>query len=299
MHTKLSQIVYLPIDKIIRDENQPRQYFDPIKLGRLSDSIKKMGIKEPLTVEALPNGTYMIVDGERRWRSAHALGLKEVPAIVEHSLSVPDRIVEQFHLQEMREGWQPDEKAMAIKGLSELLDITYAEAAKMVGIAPRLADGYHSLTMLMNREVFISHKLPIERATNIISVLRTAKFQAQHQLGTEISDDTLRALEDTLMQKLVSGEMKTAGDIRTLRDSIIKDVKNVEKFIKGKTANQLFIASDAGGVRSYRLLKSSMNNIQTHLNNVIASKDARILLAEDRVLISRIKNNIKKLESLI
>lgn len=61
---------------------QPRLYFDPVKLDRLRESIRKHGVLEPILVRPKVDGSYETVSGERRWRSCCDLGLETIPAIV-------------------------------------------------------------------------------------------------------------------------------------------------------------------------------------------------------------------------
>ncbi|MEO0520188.1 MAG: ParB/RepB/Spo0J family partition protein [Cyanobacteria bacterium P01_A01_bin.116] len=61
---------------------QPRLYFDPIKLERLRESIRKHGVLEPILIRPKIDGGYETVSGERRWRSCCELGLEAIPAIV-------------------------------------------------------------------------------------------------------------------------------------------------------------------------------------------------------------------------
>ena len=61
---------------------QPRLYFDPIKLERLRESIRKHGVLEPILVRPKADGNYETVSGERRWRSCCELGFETIPAIV-------------------------------------------------------------------------------------------------------------------------------------------------------------------------------------------------------------------------
>jgi ParB family chromosome partitioning protein len=73
----------------IQVNQQPRRYFDPEKLEQLKRSIEEHGILEPLIVRPLGGGEgagYQLVAGERRYRAARELGLKEVPVVV-HQLS--------------------------------------------------------------------------------------------------------------------------------------------------------------------------------------------------------------------
>lgn len=71
----------VPIDKIVLPKHQPRRYFDPEKLAQLTQSVKEHGILEPLLVR--PSGTgYELVAGERRYRAAQSLELKDVPVVI-------------------------------------------------------------------------------------------------------------------------------------------------------------------------------------------------------------------------
>ncbi|MFK7864208.1 MAG: ParB/RepB/Spo0J family partition protein [Pseudohongiellaceae bacterium] len=61
---------------------QPRLYFDPQKMERLKESIKKHGVLEPILVRPSARGRYEIISGERRWRCCGELELEAIPAIV-------------------------------------------------------------------------------------------------------------------------------------------------------------------------------------------------------------------------
>jgi ParB family chromosome partitioning protein len=71
----------VPISKIVLSKHQPRRYFDPEKLAQLTQSVKEHGILEPLLVRPMEEG-YELIAGERRYRAAKDLGLKEVPVVV-------------------------------------------------------------------------------------------------------------------------------------------------------------------------------------------------------------------------
>jgi ParB family chromosome partitioning protein len=72
----------IPVEKIVPNPNQPRRDFQPEALQELAASIRVKGVIQPLIVRALPNGTYEIVAGERRWRAAQLAQLHELPVIV-------------------------------------------------------------------------------------------------------------------------------------------------------------------------------------------------------------------------
>ncbi len=74
-------IVELPIDDIRPNPYQQRKYFDFYSLNRLTDSIKKYGVIQPVTVRVVNGRFYELVSGERRLRASRAAGLKTIPAV--------------------------------------------------------------------------------------------------------------------------------------------------------------------------------------------------------------------------
>ena len=80
-------ILNLDINLIRANVNQPRKHFDDEKLVELANSIKEHGIIQPLVVKK-HNNIYTIIAGERRWRAAKLLNLKEVPVIVKDMTDV-------------------------------------------------------------------------------------------------------------------------------------------------------------------------------------------------------------------
>lgn len=76
-----SSIVELPIDEIKPNPYQQRKYFDFYSLNRLTESIKKFGVIQPITVRVVNGRSYELVAGERRLRASRAAGLKTIPAV--------------------------------------------------------------------------------------------------------------------------------------------------------------------------------------------------------------------------
>lgn len=77
-------IVRLNPEDIQPNDLQPRDLFNEEEMRGLVESVRKHGILQPVIVRPLPHG-YMLIAGERRWRAAKQLGLKEIPAIVRHA----------------------------------------------------------------------------------------------------------------------------------------------------------------------------------------------------------------------
>ena len=123
----------ISIKNIIPNKNQPRQYFEEKEMERLSQSIKRSGIIQPLTVRELKNGKYELIAGERRFRAAQIIGLEFVPAYV---LSVETDVeMMEYALVEniQRVDLNPIEEAEAYAMLSGKYDLSHDEIGERVG----------------------------------------------------------------------------------------------------------------------------------------------------------------------
>ena len=77
-----SSINEVDIKKIKANPNQPRREFDQTALEELAESIRQIGIIQPITLRKMEDGSYQIIAGERRWRASQMAGLTAVPAYI-------------------------------------------------------------------------------------------------------------------------------------------------------------------------------------------------------------------------
>lgn len=126
-----SRIRFLDVGLIDPNRDQPRKRFDQEKLEQLAQSIREVGVLQPLLV-AERNGRYQIIAGERRWRAARLAGLDQVPCVVREAEQLQRmQIALVENLQ--RDDLNPVETAMALQGLLTQCAITQEEAAAKVG----------------------------------------------------------------------------------------------------------------------------------------------------------------------
>ncbi|MCY6485362.1 nucleoid occlusion protein [Clostridium aestuarii] len=124
-------IKYIQVDSIVPNEYQPRKYFNEDTIDQLAQSIDTYGIIQPLSVRKIGE-KYEIIAGERRWRAAKKLELKEVPAIV---TNITNRDSAAIALLEnlQREDLNFLEEAEAYHDLMEKHNYTQSELAKIIG----------------------------------------------------------------------------------------------------------------------------------------------------------------------
>ena len=124
-------LLLVPIEKIFRDESQPRKEFDKDKIDELAQSIKKNGLIQPIILVKRNDDNFMIVAGERRWRAAQIANLKTLP-----SLLIPDDLdKDEISLIEniQRENLKISEEANAYQRLINKNNYTHENLANIVG----------------------------------------------------------------------------------------------------------------------------------------------------------------------
>ena len=128
---KLSRLVELDIETIVRDEEQPRKTFTKESLQELADSIKLHGVMQPIVVTKVGK-KYQIVAGERRWRASQLAGLEKMPAIV-RTLDAQSRLEMAIVENAQREDLNPIELATAYAKLKSQFNLTNEEIGQRVG----------------------------------------------------------------------------------------------------------------------------------------------------------------------
>ena len=126
------RVLYVSVDKITPNVNQPRKSFDDDSLAELSASIKNQGVLQPLLVEKITDDSYVIVAGERRFRAAKIAGLSEVPVIVK-SFNEVQRIEVALIENIQRENLNAIDEAAAYQYLIQKSGLTQEEVAEKVG----------------------------------------------------------------------------------------------------------------------------------------------------------------------
>lgn len=121
----------LPLDEIVPNKDQPRKQFDEEALADLTASIAQHGLLQPLLVRPMPDGSYQLVAGERRWRASRMAGLTEVPVVIR---DMDEQQAAELALIEnlQREDLNPMEEALGYRTLMENYGLTQEQTAQVV-----------------------------------------------------------------------------------------------------------------------------------------------------------------------
>ena len=127
-----SDILRIPVDMIEPNPFQPRMSFDQEALEELADSIRTLGLIQPIAVRRKTDGRYQIISGERRFRACQLTGMDMIPAYIRDTTDqgmLEMAIVENIQ----RENLDPIEVALSYQRLIEECNLTQEQMAVRVG----------------------------------------------------------------------------------------------------------------------------------------------------------------------
>lgn len=219
-----STINEVPIEQIEANPNQPRREFDQIALEELANSIKRLGLVQPITLRQLDESKFQIIAGERRWRASQLAGLTAIPAYIR---TIKDENVMELALVEniQREDLNAIEIALAYEHLQEKSGMTQERVAERVGKSRAAVANYLRLLKLPAQVQMALQKKEIDMG-HARALLSLNSPSQQIKLFHEIQKNafSVRKVEE-LCQQLNNGE-----DIQTAKKKIAAKSKLPEEF---------------------------------------------------------------------
>lgn len=216
----------LPIGDVIPNEDQPRKNFDEQSLATLAESIKNLGIFQPIVVRKQKD-KYQIVAGERRYRAALMVGLETVPVVVKnYNTEEMTEVALVENLQ--REGLDPIEEALAYQGLMN----TYKQTQEM--ISARLGRSRSYITNMMRllklaasvQKDLIEGDLTVGQARPLLA-LRSAAQQVEAaerikegELSARQAEQLVKAMMSKKTKSKDTTEPHDTAEVRALVDRL-------------------------------------------------------------------------------
>ncbi len=217
----------IPIEKILPNPKNPRKKFHYQGIEELASTIQKHGILQPILVTPAPEGKYMIISGERRYRAAKIAGLKSLPAIIKKVDSLEHielSLIENIQREEL----DPIEEAIIYQELMEKYQLTQEEIAKRVGKSRSfIANRLRLLQLPEEIQVLITDGLLSEGQVRPLISIKNPSLRLQ--LARDIHEKKLSARE---VEKLVKKYQKsTAKSSKKKEEEILKlEEKLIKKF---------------------------------------------------------------------
>jgi len=143
----MNRMAEIAIEQIAPNPNQPRTQFDDEALEELADSIRQLGVIQPITVKKTADSKYIIISGERRWRASQKVGLTTLPAYVRE---VDDENLHAMALVEniQRQDLNAIEIALGMQRLIDECGLTQEAMADKVGKKRSTVSNYMRLLNL-------------------------------------------------------------------------------------------------------------------------------------------------------
>ena len=209
-----SNLSEVRMDDISPNPNQPRREFDDDSLQELANSIRQIGLVQPITLRDMGDGTYVIIAGERRWRACQRVGLTTIPAYIR---TVDDENMLEMALVEniQREDLTAIEVALAYQSLIEQYSLTQDQLSEKVGKNRATIANYLRLlklpasvqVALRNREIDMGHAR---------ALLALSDPKAQLKVFAEMKKGhmSVRQIENMVKQLSEGGSVKTKTGTR-------------------------------------------------------------------------------------
>ena len=255
-----ADILRIPVDLIEPNPFQPRMSFDQDALEELAESIKTLGLIQPITVRRKEDGRYQIISGERRFRACRLSGMDMIPACIRDTNDqgmLEMAIVENIQ----RENLDPIEIAMSYQRLIDECRLTQEQMAIRVGKKRASVTNYLRLLKLPAK---IQHDLKV----GLLSVghakvlLGVEDAQTQEYLCDLVikEDMSVRQLEDKI-KKLSTPKTETVEDTQDLPDEYFKVLEIVGKYFE----NNISLKRSAAGKGSMTIHFNSDDEVKKFL----------------------------------
>ena len=229
--------IFVNINKVEPNREQPRKNFDEDSLVDLSESIKQVGVLQPLLVLDKKD-YYEIIAGERRWRAAKLAGLKEVPVRI---MNLTDQEVVEISLVEniQRENLNPIEEAFAYKRLLTEFHLKQDEVAERVSKSRTAVTNSLRLLKLDARvqQMMVDEMISAGHARALLGISDAEK---QYSVAMRIFDEKLSVRETEKLVKTIlnPSKKKETGTGNSAEDAIYE---KLEEKMKNITGTRVFI----------------------------------------------------------
>ena len=258
-------IVQIKLSNIRPNKNQPRKEFDEDRIKALSDSIKNVGVLQPIVLKPIEDNNYMIIAGERRYRASILAGKEEIPAIIK---DIPIKDIMEIALIEnlQREDLNSIEEALAYKNLIEDYKVTQEELSEAVGKSRPYITNTLRLLNLQNK---------------IIKMIENGDITAGH-------GKALLSIEDKEKQLEVAMRIVEEGlSVRTVENIAKKIIENKEKRKIEKKEKDIYIIdaeeklSNIFGTKVNISMNNKKGKIEISYNNEDELNDILSMIMEE------------------
>ena len=258
----MSQMAEIAVKDIIPNPTQPRREFNEEALAELADSIRTLGVIQPVTVKPTADGHYIIISGERRWRASQAAGLEVLPAYIR---DVDDTNLHAMALVEnvQRQDLNAIEIALSLQRLVEECGLTQDALAEKVGMKRSTISNYMRLLKLPN-EVQLALKEGVISMGHAKAIAGAESKKQTSLLRKCVKKDLSVRQMEALVRALTEGGVKAVAtnDDEEYPESYLRLVEQLEKFF----SQEISIKRGKNGGGKIIIGFNDDNDIETFIN---------------------------------
>jgi ParB family chromosome partitioning protein len=269
------EIKEIPIRDILPSPHQPREEFDQKSLQELAQSIKQVGVIQPIVVRQR-GSKYQLIVGERRLRASKIAGLTKIPAVIrkltdEESLELT--LIENLQ----REDLNPIEEAKVYLKLIQELKLTQREVAEKVGKSPKFISDMLKLIRLPDKI-----KEDVSRETiskgHCFAILQLPTPELQLKVAEEIKLKALSVKQtETLVKRLLkSSEVKEPKEFSkevleniSILKKVLSSLKRGKNIEFSKKESEEFIEINIKIPKKMKKLKKTEEKVFQEVENVL------------------------------
>jgi ParB family transcriptional regulator, chromosome partitioning protein len=221
----------IPTDKIETNPFQPRSHFDEESLQELAESIRAIGVIQPITVREIENNRYQLITGERRLRAARIAGVGSIPAFIRKA---NDQGMLEMALVEniQREDLNAIEIALTYQRLVEECDLTQENLSQRVGKKRATVANYMRLLKLpVEIQLGIrNEKISMGHARALVGI---EDIRSQLKLYNRIVDEELSVRETEELSQTITIEPPAESAHKAEPDNAVKSYDALKNHLAG------------------------------------------------------------------
>lgn len=263
------RIINMQIDELQANPLQPRGVITPESLVDLVDSIREHGILEPLVIAKTPAG-YQIIAGERRWRAAKIVGLRDVPVIIRET--TPRGMLEMAIVENVqRVDLNPLERSRAFQRLIDEFNLGSAEIAKRIGKSQAyVSNALRLLTLpdaikdgLLSGTITEGHARALATVDDSKLMIEVYKIILRESASVRRTEEVARRIKSAAG---IEAKLKTdnyiSDEIDRIRDELEKSLQDIDDGIK---RSHVKLTRSRSETRITILLKGDLEDTETRL----------------------------------
>lgn len=263
--TLVSNILEIPIEDVYPNPNQPRTHFDEKALEELSESIKTLGIIQPITVRK-DGEKFEIISGERRYRASQLAGLKTIPAYI--------RLVNDQQLLEMalveniqREDLDAIEVALTYQRLLGEIGLTQESLSQRIG--KERSTITNSIRLLkLSPDIQQAIRNGVISAGHGRAILSLEKEKEQQELFNQVIKNKLsvRQAEELAKNLKKPKEITVSSEPKNLPNHIRRAEKSLADALGIKVEMKSSVKGDKGKIVLNFSNQEELERILSHFN---------------------------------